>query len=273
MTKELINRIRTIPPLPETYTKINAICNDSNGTIDELAKVVEEDPMLVANILKTVNSPLYGLRMEVFDVAQAVALLGMLEIKTLSTLFFIKKLLHIDIEPYNVKPEKFATISNMQGALIKCWLSDMQKAKRDMMFTAALLQETGKVLIADIIVQNNETYKFQADLEAMVNVAEVEKIYVGATAGEVTAEIFEHWEFDKYFTNIIRYSDEPLKAEEDCKIFAVYLNIAKTVCAINAPLSQRNITIALNRVEQTGLDKEKLDKAINLIKDKYQDEI
>lgn len=273
MTKELISRINSIPPLSETFIKINNICNDPNGTIEELVKVVEEDPMLVANILKTVNSPLYGLKIEVFDIAQAVALLGILEIKILSTLFFIKKLLKIDIEPYKIEPEKFATISNMQGALVKYWTNDMQKDKRDILFAAALLQETGKVLIADIVVQNNETYKFQADLEAIVNVAELEKIYVGATAGEVTAKIFEHWGFDKYFTNIIRYSDEPLKAKKDYKIFSIYLNIAKTVCAINAPISQRNITIALNHAKQFGFDVNKLNEAINLVKEKYQDKI
>ncbi len=273
MTKELIKRIQSIPPLPETFVKIEAICNDPNGTIEELSKVVEEDPMLVANILKIVNSPLYGLKIKVFNIAQAVALLGILEIKTLSTLFFVRKLLKIDIEPYNVNPEKFATICNMQGALIKHWIGYMQKAKRDVIFTAALLQETGKILIADIIVQNNDTFKFQADLESMVNVAEVERIYVDTTAGEVTAKIFEHWGFDEYFTNIIRYSDEPFKTKEDTKTFAEYLNIAKIVCAVNAPFSQRNITIALNRAKQFGFDSDKLNEAIDFVKEKYQDEV
>ncbi len=273
MTKELIKRINSIPPLPETFVKINKICNDPNGTVEELTKVVEEDPMLVANILKTVNSPLYGLRIEIFNVAQAVALLGILEIKTLSTMFFIRKLLKIDIEPYNIEPEKFAIICNIQGALIKNWIKNMPKDRRDILFTAALLQETGKVLIADVVVRNNETFKFQADLEAMVNVAQVEKIYVDATAGEVTAAIFEHWGFDEYFTNIVRYSDDPLKAKEDYKTFSSYLNIAKTVCAINAPLSQRNITIALNHTKQFGLDENKLNEAINYIKEKYQEQL
>lgn len=272
MTKELTSRIKSIPPLPETYNKINAICSDPNSTIEELAKVVEEDPMLVANILKIVNSPLYGLKVKVFNVAQAVMLLGISEIKTLSALFFIKKLLKIDMEPYNIEPEKFATISNMQAALIKNWISDMQKDIKDIVFAAALLQETGKVLIADIILQNNEVFKFQADLEAMVSVAEVEKIYVGSTAGEVTAEIFKHWGFDNYFTNIIRYSDEPSKTKEDFGTFSAYLNIAKTVCAVNAIFSQRNITIALNRAKHFGFDSDKLNKAIDFTKEKYQDE-
>ena len=273
MTKELASRIKTIPPLPETYVKINNICNDPNGTIEELTSVVEQDPMLVANILKTVNSPLYSLQMKIFDVSQAVALLGMLEIKTLSTLYFIRKLLKVDIEPYNIKPEKFAVLCNMQGAFIKYWLKNMSKDKRDILVTAALLQETGKILISDVVVRNNETFKFQADLEAMISVSQVEKIYVGVSAGEVTAEIFEHWGFDEYFINIIRYSDEPSKAKNDFKELAFYLNISKIICAINAPLSQRNIAIASKRVKKVGMSVKKMNEAINYIKEKYQEQL
>ena len=62
MTRDLIlEKVKAFPPLDDTVSKVMAICNDENGSVGELAKVVQADPMTMANILKAANSPLYGL--------------------------------------------------------------------------------------------------------------------------------------------------------------------------------------------------------------------
>jgi HD-like signal output (HDOD) protein len=273
MTEGLIDRIRSIPPLPETFVQIDAICDSPDGTIAELSKVVEKDPMLVANILKIVNSPLYGLRSEVKSVAQAVSLLGMKEISSLSATISVKKLLKVDMEPYGIAPEKFALISNMQGALIKKWVGRINREKAETLFMPALLQETGKIIIADEIVRNDEVFQFKSDIQTAVNIAQIENMYVDTTSSEVTAMIFEHWGFDEFLVDIIRYSDVPQNADDEYLEYSWYLNIAKTVLAINAPLSERNITIGLNHAKKSGLDDVKLLEAIESLKEDYEGEL
>ncbi len=272
MTKDLLDRIRAIPPLPDTFMQISAICNSPDRTLAELSKVVEKDPMLVANILKLVNSPLYGLRSEIKSVSQAVSLLGMKEIYSLSATISIKKLLKVDMEPYGIEPERFALISNMQGALAKKWLGKVDRQKTETLFMPTLLQETGKIIIADEIVKNDEVFHFRSDIESAISIAQVEKMYIGTTSSEVTAKIFEHWGFDKFLVEIIRYSDNPKEADDEYKEYAFYLNIIKTALAINAPLSQRNITIALNLAKKVGFDDDKLSEAIDMIQESYEGE-
>ncbi len=273
MTKELIDRIRSIPPLPETFIRIDAICSSPNGTISELSKVVEKDPMLVANILKIVNSPLYELRSEVKSVSQAVSLLGMKEINSLSATISVKKLLKVDMEPYGIAPERFALISNMQGALIKKWVGKIDRQKAETLFMPALLQETGKIIIADEIVKNDEVFQFKSDIETAINIPQIERMYVDTTSSEVTAKIFEHWGFDEFLVEIIRYSDQPEIADDEYREYATYLNIAKTALAVNAPLSQRNITIALNHAKKAGFDEKELSESIKLLQESYEGEI
>ena len=273
MTKELIKRIKSIPPLPETFIHINAICNSSSGTILELSKIVEKDPMLVANILKIVNSPLYGFKTKVKSVSQAVSLLGMKEINSLSAKIFIKKLLKVDMEPYGVTPEKFALISNMQAALIKKWVGKIDRQKAEALFMPALLQETGKIIIANEVVKNDEVFQFKSDIETAVNISKIEKIYFDTTSSEVTAKVFEHWGFDKFLVEIIKYSDNPEAATDEYIEYAKYLNIVKIALAVNAPLFQRNVTIALNHAEEARLDEDKLSEAINQLKESYKGEI
>ena len=98
MLENITERIKTLPPLPKSFHEINAICADTNGTINQLAKIIETDPMLVANLLKVANSPLYSFRREIRSVLQAISLFGMSTTRALTTDISIKKLLNVDIE-------------------------------------------------------------------------------------------------------------------------------------------------------------------------------
>ena len=75
MKSSMINSIKSLPPLPKTVIDMQRVCNDPNSSINDLVKTVDHDPMIVANLLKAANSPLYSLRREINSVAQAVSLL------------------------------------------------------------------------------------------------------------------------------------------------------------------------------------------------------
>ena len=51
---------------------INRIYADEDASIMDLAKAVEHDPMIIANLLKAANSPLYGFSREINAISQAV---------------------------------------------------------------------------------------------------------------------------------------------------------------------------------------------------------
>lgn len=254
MLDNIVERIKTLPPLPKSFHDINAICANQNGTIDQLAKVIEKDPMLVANLLKVANSPLYSFRKEIRSVLQAVSLFGMTTTKSLTIDISIKKLLNVDIEPYGIVPDEFVRVSSMQSALMREWYSKVDRAKVDILFLAALLQETGKILIADEIVKNDETSQFKFEIESSVNIAQVEKMYVETTTGEITAKIFEHWGFDELMFESIKYSDNYTLAPDELKAYSFALQVVKTAIPMNSPLSERSVTIALNLFEKEQMD-------------------
>ncbi len=273
MTEDLIDRIKSIPPLPKTFFEIEKIYKSPDGTIAQLSKVVEQDPMLVANLLKIVNSPLYGLRSEVKSVSQAVSMLGMKEVYSLSAAASIKKLLKVDMEPYGIEPEKFALLSNIQGSLVKNWLKKTQPEKADTLFMPALLQETGKIIIADEVVRNDEVFQFKSEIQSTINIAQVERMYVDTTSAIVTAKIFEHWGFEDFIVNIIRYADSYEDAPQEYKEYSKYLKVIKTAVAINSPLSDRSIALATHILENESMDTDMFLEAIEKTKEDYGDEL
>ena len=53
MDENILKKIKSLPPLDDTVLKIQRICVDKNSSLADLVKVVESDPMLTANILKS----------------------------------------------------------------------------------------------------------------------------------------------------------------------------------------------------------------------------
>ena len=72
MKDSIISNIISLPPLSKTINEINRIYEDSDSSILDMAKVVERDPMIIANLLKAASSPLYGFSREIKNAAQAV---------------------------------------------------------------------------------------------------------------------------------------------------------------------------------------------------------
>ena len=253
MVNDIADRIKALPPLPKSLGDINSICSNPNSGIGDLAKVIESDPMLVANLLKVANSPLYSFHKEIKSVLQAISLFGMSTTRSLVTSISVKKLLSVDMEPYGVSPEEFVNISALQSSLVTKWYKKVDASKIDDLFLAALLQETGKILIADEVVRNDEVYQFKSEIQTAYNISVVERMYVDATTAEVTSEIFQHWGFGDKMVKMIRFSDNYEGAEE-LREYALVLKVLKTAVPINSPLSERSINMAVAILEKEGLD-------------------
>ncbi|NPA82049.1 MAG: HDOD domain-containing protein [Epsilonproteobacteria bacterium] len=255
MINTIVQKIKALPPLPSSFQKINKIANDPNGTIAELVKVVEQDPMLTANLLKIANSPLYGFQREIKNIFQAVSLFGMSLTRTLAANISVKNILKTDMEPYGLTPEEFAEISNIQSLLAKRWYSKIDDSKTDILCLTALLQESGKLIIAKEISERGETASFKEEIQNAQDLSEVEKHYINASSAEVTAAIFEHWNFNDIVINSIKYSDYYEAAPKDVKDLSFALKVIKTAVPVNAPLQEKSVKRAIELLEKENMDK------------------
>ena len=265
MNESIVNRIKSLPPLPKTLIEMQKICDKPDGTVSELAAVVSEDPMIVANLLKSANSPLYGFGKDIHSAAQAVSLFGMSMTHSIALSGAVRKLLNVDMAPYGVSPDEFANISSMQASLMRNWYAKVNPAKKDILVLAALMQETGKIVLADEMIQSNEEEPFKADIEMTHNIAQVEHSFMSETTATVTAAIFKHWGFDPVLVESINFSDTPNKATDEIKENAIALNIVKTAIPVNRPLSEVAVMSALKKAQSAGLDHELLEDEIDAL--------
>lgn len=263
LKSSIVDSIKALPPLSTTIVEINRISADMTSTINDMVKAIENDPMIVANLLKTANSPLYGFYRDIKNVSQVVSLFGMGMTRSIILGNSIRKLLNVDMQPYGVSSDEFANISSLQATLMFNWYKQVDKKKVEKLYLAAFLQETGKILIASEVIQDDEAISFASEVETSNNLALVEKAYSNVTCGEVTALVFEHWGFDKEFIDMIKYSDKPSAAPKSIKEYSTALNIVKTIIPINRPLSEMAINFGLKKAVDAGYKKEILEELVN----------
>lgn len=70
----------TLPALPEVVSRIQQMIHDPDANMNKVADLVGEDPAILAQVLKVVNSAYYGLPTEITKVRMAVAYLGLNEV-------------------------------------------------------------------------------------------------------------------------------------------------------------------------------------------------
>lgn len=90
MSIDVLQRIRSADKLaspPTVALQVLTIVRNENCTVDELVRVIQSDGALTARILKLVNSPVMGVRQKIASLKQAVVVLGLRSVKSLSLSF------------------------------------------------------------------------------------------------------------------------------------------------------------------------------------------
>lgn len=257
MKNSLFKTIQSLPPLPKSVLDVERVYQDPESSIADMVKVLEHDPMIVANLLKAANSPLYSFQKEINSVFQAVSLFGMSMTRSIVLANSVRKLLNIDMEPYATTSAEFADIATKRAALVQCWYKKIDSQKADKLFLAALLQESGKILIANEIIQEDLSTQFRSEIEMSVDIESIEQSYVEVTSVEVSAAIFEAWEFDKEFVEMIRFSSDPAAAPKEIEEYASALHVIKNILPMHKVFSQNAIDATLELISDAE-QKEKL---------------
>ena len=78
-----------LPTPPSIAVKLLELCSDPSVCMDELVATLSADPTLSARIIAFANSPLMSLPRPVEQLKQAVMVLGMRMVKTISLSFSI----------------------------------------------------------------------------------------------------------------------------------------------------------------------------------------
>lgn len=262
MNEAILKKIKSLPPMPETVTKIQSICNNANSSISDLIKIVEKDPSLVANLLKAANSPLYGFSREIKNVSQAVSLFGMATVKGFAIASAVRSSFKMDLTPYGLATSDFIRLSEEQNALTINWYKKKDRDKLEILAPASFLLEIGMVVCADFIKKEGKEKEFLKAIKGDDPRTEVEREFMGSSSEVVASKIFEHWNFETLMVESIRYLENPEEAQEEAQEYAMVLRVIKEVANTKEKFTEDSLESAYRYIAKYGLDRSAFEYAL-----------
>lgn len=268
MFENILEKIESLPPLPQTMIEIEEFRKSTSKQIEDLIKIIEKDPLCVTTLLKVSNSPLFGFKSKIETVSRIVHLLGMNFTIYVAINESINSILKADLFPYGVNCEDFMEVSNMSLSLVNLWIPNVNRDLKEEILLAALLQESGKFILSEIMINRNLNDKFIRRLNEENDVVKVEKEILEITTSQITAEIFKHWKLSENLIKMIEFVDDIEKCDEEYKQKAQMLDVVKTICNVCDPFSDKSINKGIEKAKKYNLDVESLEDAIFILKDR-----
>ena len=267
----IVSTIDSLPPLLDTTMTINKLYADGDDNIDikKLIIAIESDSLLSINILKMINSPLYGLSQQIISITQAVTLFGTQKIYGLVLSYSINNIVCANLRPYGISNTVFNDICHLQSSLVSQWISKVDTKKAKFLAPLSLIMESGKLILAKEIVNASQIKEFKMGLSMSDSISIYENDIFATSSYYVSGLLFEHWNLNPHYVNILKSIDFEYDSTPKVDEYADILYIVKTAINVKEILSGSSITKACNLVEEIGLSVDDFINAVENIQINY----
>ncbi len=203
-----LRALSQLPPFSPILNRLIASLAAEDVSFAKVADLIEKDTVLAGNILKLVNSALYGLSKTVNSIRHAVSLLGINKLRNAALSMSVARMWS------NVKtPPGWSTASFNQHAVGVAILSDILAQRLDVVyaegaFAAGLFHDIGLMLVAiglhdeykQLCLLSQNGQKWEIDYEVQV---------LGMTHAELSAEALAQWNLPDEIQTAVRYHGCP----------------------------------------------------------------
>lgn len=258
---EVVERLHTIPTLPEVVNRLIKLVNDPNADAHLVGDLVSRDPGIAAKMLRMVNSVYYGLKEPIHDLEHAVTVLGFKTLRSLAMSVSVINAFQQQSACFSMKA--YWTHSVVAGGLARLVSQRCRHRDPELTFTVGLLRHIGRLVLVEnapdetraiIAVAHKLQWPFHRAAREVIDTDDA----------EVGAWLAEHWELAPEIRDAIRHQYQ-LDLVPDRAVFAA-LHVADAICArkgLRASGDHVDIALDPEDVKRLGLNKELLVEIVN----------
>ena len=228
--KAIIEKVREIPPMPESVVHLMEIPESNRYFTEEFTAIIESDPSLTASIMKVANSAYTSQNREITSVKDAVIILGRnlvisTAIRSFSSEFFDRDLPGYGQEGESLWKHSFAT------AIASSVVARFGKGNisAETSFTAGIVHDIGKVLISEHMEDRVDVLLARLNKGETSDYLAGERELLGTDHCEIGGMLAENWNLPETFVESIRYHHHPSMAERHSREVVSAVHIGDTL--------------------------------------------
>lgn len=143
---QIANTADVLPRLPAILPKLIGLLREENSSTEDIAKLIEQDQILVADVIRLVNSPYYRTRQKITSLKQATVLLGRDGLQQLVSGALLRPLMNIDTGHFVKLSARLLWDHAQKTALATSRLDLQDEELRFFAYLSGILQNLGFIV-------------------------------------------------------------------------------------------------------------------------------
>jgi len=206
--KRFIAKIEDLPTLPRTVLRITEFINDPRASAKDLARIITDDQVLTARLLKLVNSSFYGFQQRISTVTDAILMVGFDAIRSLLLTTSVFDLFPSRTTRSRRDQEMLWDHSLACAVGAKTIGAAVRHEKLEELFVGGLLHDIGKIVVMAL---RPEDFARVADRvrEGRLLISAAEMEVLGCTHADIGRLLAERWNLPPKLVNTIAWHHTP----------------------------------------------------------------
>lgn len=214
LRSEILDKVDTMTAMPAAASRAAQMLEDESAGVEDIAKIVEHDPGLTANLLRLCNSVHYQGRTSTSCARDAIVRLGTRMTLRVLMAKALGPLTRPPLAGYDLPAGQLWEHSVAVGLGVQQLARALNLRTESYVFTAGLLHDIGKIVMGTFL---DLDVKPIVDLafEHQVSFEEAERRVLGIDHAEVGAALLEKWNLPTPVVEAVRWHHEPERASGD----------------------------------------------------------
>ncbi len=205
---EILAQVKSVPSLPAVVVKLREYLDDPEVNFNDLARVIEVDPGLTANVLQLANSAYFGWHGSISSVRDAISRLGTKRIFQMVLCMSVAPMARRPVKGYDLTSDQLWDHSIAVAMCSEQLGYKLQLASAMQAFTAGLLHDLGKVILGTFVEIDDEPIKEIMESDDL-SFDQAERMVLGIDHAEVGAHLMQDWNLPEDVVAATRWHHDP----------------------------------------------------------------